>query len=238
MSVKAVLFDLDGTLLPMEQGVFVKAYFGLLAKHLAPRGYEAERLYEVLWSGVTAMVKNDGSRRNEDAFYEEFVRAYGEDAIRDKAYINEFYDNEFNKVKEVCGYSSEAKEIVEMVRKLGKQTILATNPMFPNRATQNRMGWAGLQPEDFSVYTTYENYHFCKPNPKYYEELLEKLGLCPKECIMVGNDVEEDMIPATSLGMQVFLLTEHLINKKDRDISVYPRGDFQALKSYLETALK
>lgn len=238
MSIKAVLFDLDGTLLPMEQGVFVKAYFGLLAKHLAPRGYRAERLYEVLWSGVTAMVKNDGSRKNEDAFYEEFVRAYGPDAIQDKPYIDQFYEKDFNRVKEVCGYSPKAKEIVELVRKMGKQAILATNPLFPQPATRNRMSWAGLQPGDFGMYTTYENCHYCKPNPKYYEELLEKLGLRPEECIMVGNDVEEDMIPASGLGMRVFLITDCLINKKERDISVYPQGNYDALRGYLIEALQ
>lgn len=57
MSIKAVLFDLDGTLLPMDQDEFVKAYFGLLAKRLAPLGYEVEKLYQVLWKGVAAMVK-------------------------------------------------------------------------------------------------------------------------------------------------------------------------------------
>lgn len=237
MSIKAVLFDLDGTLLPMEQGVFVKAYFGLLAKHLAPRGYEAERLYEVLWSGVTAMVKNDGSRKNEDAFYEEFVRAYGEESIQDKPYIDQFYEKDFNRVKEVCGYSPKAKEIVELVRKMGKQAILATNPLFPQQATKNRMGWAGLQPTDFDGYTTYENCHYCKPNPKYYEEILEELGLKATECIMVGNDVEEDMIPATGLGMQVFLLTNCLINKNHRDISAYPQGNYEDLCVYLTEML-
>jgi len=238
MSIKAVLFDLDGTLLPMEQGVFVKAYFGLLAKHLAPRGYEAEKLYEVLWSGVTAMVNNNGDETNEEAFYREFVEAYGREAMQDKPFIDQFYETDFNGVQTVCGYSPKAKEIVELVKKMGKQAILATNPMFPKMATRNRMRWAGFAPEDFTSYTTYEDCHYCKPNPKYYEELLGKLGLQPEECIMVGNDVEEDMVPAGLLGMEKFLLTDCLINKKDRDISVYLRGDFEALRAYLEETLR
>jgi len=123
------------------------------------------------------------------------------------------------------------------VKEMGKWAILATNPMFPQPATRNRMGWAGFQPKDFTAYTTYEDCHYCKPSPKYYEELLEKLELCPEECIMVGNDVEEDMIPAGGLGMQVFLLTDCIINKKDRDISAYPQGDFEALRGYLREKL-
>ena len=237
MSIKAVLFDLDGTLLTMDQDEFVKTYFGLLAKHLAPRNYEPEKLLKVFWAGVNAMVTNDGSGTNEEAFWKIFVGAYGEDAEKDKDYIGEFYKNEFNKVQAVCGLNKEAKEIITLVKEKGKMPVLATNPLFPHVATENRMRWAGLEPADFAEYTTYENCHYCKPNPKYYEELLQKLNLKPEECIMIGNDVEEDIMPTRQLGMQNFLLTNCLINKKERDISDIPNGNFDALKAYLSEKL-
>lgn len=237
MSIKAVLFDLDGTLLPMDQDEFVKAYFGFLAKHLAPRGYETEKLLKVFWAGVTAMITNDGSGTNEEAFWKVFVNAYGEESIKDKEYIGEFYENDFNKVQAVCGFKKEAKEIIALVKEKGKMVVLATNPLFPHTATENRMRWAGLDSTEFAEYTTYENCHYCKPNPKYYQELLQKLQLKPEECIMVGNDYEEDIVPTEKLGMQGFLLTDCLINKNDRDISEYPQGDFEALKVYLEEKL-
>ena len=56
----------------------------------------------------------------------------------------------------------------------------------------NRIRWAGIDAEDFEVITTYETYHYCKPNPKYFQEVMEEFGLNPKECLMVGNDVQED----------------------------------------------
>ena len=59
MGIKAVLFDLDGTILPMGQNVFTKAYFGGLAKRLAPIGYESEKLIDSIWQGSAAMVGND-----------------------------------------------------------------------------------------------------------------------------------------------------------------------------------
>ena len=40
--IKTVLFDLDGTLLPMDQDNFVKAYFKNLAIKLAPHGYDPQ----------------------------------------------------------------------------------------------------------------------------------------------------------------------------------------------------
>ena len=237
MGIKAVFFDLDGTLLKMDQDEFVKTYFKYLAKHLAPKGYEPDKLLKVFWAGVNAMTVNDGSCTNEDAFWKVFVGAYGEDSINDKEYIDDFYKNDFNRVEEVCGFYKEAKEIIALVKEKGKMPVLATNPLFPHTATENRMRWAGLKPSDFAEYTTYENCHYCKPNPKYYEELLQKLGLKPEECLMVGNDVEEDMIPTEKLGMQGFLLTNCLINKKERDITKYPQGDFERLKVFLEEKL-
>ena len=115
--------------------------------------------------------------------------------------------------------------------------MLATNPIFPAIATKSRISWAGLQLEDFEYYTTYENSSYCKPNPKYYIDILEKLNCKPDECLMVGNDVEEDMI-AQSIGMKVFLLTDCLINKNDKDITQFQHGGFNELYQYINSENK
>ena len=118
----------------------------------------------------------------------------------------------------------------------GVRVALATNPIFPRIATEQRIRWAGLAPEDFVLYTTYENSPFCKPNPDYYREVARTLGVQPEECLMVGNDATEDLA-AREAGMDVFLLTDCLINTKNRDISACPRGDFAALNAYLDETL-
>lgn len=238
MSIKAVLFDLDGTLLPMDQEEFVKAYFGYLAKHLAQRGYEAGKLKQVFWAGVSAMIKNDGSATNEEVFWKVFVSEYGEESIKDKGYIDDFYKNDFNQVQSVCGFKKEAKEMIALVKNHGKIPVLATNPLFPHTATENRMRWSGVEPEDFAVYTTYENCHYCKPNSKYYEEILQRLNLKPEECLMVGNDYSEDIEPTKKLGMEGFLLTDCLILRDKQDILECTKGDFETLRLYLEEKLK
>ena len=135
-------------------------------------------------------------------------------------------------MQEACGFHPGAKEVVETVKQKGLMAVLATNPLFPAVATKARMGWAGLSPEDFVYYTTYENSSYCKPNLKYYEMILEEIGVKPQECLMVGNDVQEDMI-AEKLGMEVFLLTDCLINSKEQDISGYPKGGFAELLEYI-----
>ena len=233
MSITAVLFDLDGTLLPMDQDVFVKDYFGRIAAKLAPQGYDPKKLVETIWRGTGAMVKNDGTKINEEAFWEVAVAVYGDRIMKDKHFFDEFYEEEFDKIKAVCGYHPAATEIVHSLKKKGYRVVLATNPIFPARATQWRIQWAGLGLEDFELYTTYENSRFCKPNLDYYRDILKQLNVCPEECLMVGNDVGEDMI-ARELGMQVFLLTDCMINKTGTDISQYPNGGFDALAQYLE----
>lgn len=232
MEIKAVLFDLDGTLLPMNQDEFIQYYLKLLAIKLAPRGYESKKLLESMWLGVGAMVKNDGSKRNEDAFWDVFSMRHGEQSLDDKPFLEEFYKNEFHQAKVMCRQNPDAKAIVSSLRKKGKKVILATNPIFPAVATKSRMSWVGLSPEDFDFYTVYENSRFSKPNLKYYEEILEKIGCEPEECLMVGNDVSEDMV-AEKLGMKVFLLTDCLINKQEEEISKYPHGDMNALKDFI-----
>lgn len=230
--ITTVLFDLDGTLLPMDQDVFLKAYLGGLAEKMAPHGYDPRRLVPAIWAGTEAMVKNDGSVRNDTAFWNTFSAFLGRDAQADEAIFEDFYRKEFQLVKNVCGYDPLAAQAVRDIKAMGYQVVLATNPLFPAIATYSRARWAGLEPEDFDLITTYENACRCKPNLDYYRDILDTLGLKAEECLMVGNDVGEDMI-AQGLGMKVFLLTDCIINKDNRDISRYPQGSFPELLAYI-----
>lgn len=234
--ITTVFFDLDGTLLPMDQDVFIEHYIGGMAKKMAPYGYEPKLLAKAVWAGTAAMVKNDGSQGNDTVFWDVFSTALGKDARQDEPLFEEFYHKEFQKVKDSCGFDPRAAELIQWLKEKGLTLVLATNPLFPAIATHSRVRWAGLKPEDFRHITTYENSSRCKPNPDYYREILDKLELSPEQCLMVGNDVAEDMI-ARELGMQVFLLTDCLINKHDRDISQFPHGSFPELREYLDRIL-
>lgn len=236
MSIKMVLFDLDGTLLPMDQDVFVNAYFTTLLQKMAPHGYEPKSFLDTMWRGVYAMIKNDGTRTNEEAFWRVFGGVYGERVVEDKPAFEAYYHKEFQGVRSVCGYTPKAVEVLDFLKARGVRVALATNPLFPAVATESRIRWAGLSPEDFELYTTYENSRYCKPNPAYYREVAAALSVRPEECLMVGNDVSDDMV-AEGLGMQVFLLTDCLINKDEADLSAWPHGDFEALLSFLDRVI-
>lgn len=235
-NITTVLFDLDGTLLPMDQDTFVKAYFGRLAKKLAPHGYETEKLIAAIWEGTASMVRNNGSQTNEEVFWASFATRFGEQVRQDEPLFDEYYRQEFSSVQASCGFTPRAAETVAFLKERGIRCVLATNPIFPAVATRARMAWAGLRESDFDLVTTYENSRHCKPNPDYYKDILAELGLTPEECIMVGNDATEDLA-AAKLGIPVFLVTDCLINKHQADLSDVPQGDFDDLMTYLRTAL-
>lgn len=232
MDINTILFDLDGTLLPMDQEKFVNGYFKMLAAKLAPYGYEPQQLINAILAGIEAMIKNDGSQLNEDAFWKRFVEIYGDKVLTDKPVFEDFYKNEFQDARSFCGFNPKAAETVRSLKDKGYRVVLATNPLFPSIATESRIRWAGLEPSEFDLYTTYENTPYCKPNLDYYRDILKRIDCRPEECLMVGNDVGEDMV-VEALGMQVFLLTDCLINTQKKDITAYPHGSFEQLLSML-----
>lgn len=218
--LKAIFFDLDGSLLPMDEAYFTKVYFKLLYEKIKNHGYEdMNELVNVIWSGTKKMMQNDGTKTNEEVFFDEFVKHYGKDALKDKCLFDEFYRNEFKLSKSSCGENDLAKEIVKHAKEKVGTVVLSTNPIFPKDGTYNRMGFIGLKPEDFDFITYYENSSYCKPNPQYFMWLMEKFNLKPEEVIVFGNNDYEDYLCAKKAGIDCYLIGETLILHEDMNIA-------------------
>ena len=230
--ITTILFDLDGTLIPMKQDDFVKHYFEKLVRKMVPYGLEKDALIQAVWEGTNAMVKNNGQTKNVQVFWEYFAKRLGEDVLKLEPVFASFYEKEFDGVKEVVQPTELSKEIIQSLRKKGYTLILATNPLFPPVAIRTRLGWVGLTLEDFDYVTTYENSSYCKPNLDYYKEILDVNKKLPKECLMIGNNMVEDMC-AAQLGMQTYLVTDFIEDGEGRDISKYQHGGLIQLKDWL-----
>ena len=226
--IKAVLFDLDGTLLPMDEEYFKKIYFGAVYKKIAYLGYTLDELLKVIWYGTKAMIKNDGSQTNEELFWKSFIEVHPDRLEENKENFVEFYNTIFPTLGYTCGHQPLAKDFIKALKDKGYEVIIASNPIFPIVATKARIKWAGCNPDDFKYITAYENSRFSKPNLKYYEEILEKTGYKPEEVIMVGNDVREDMI-VNKLGIDSYLITDCLLNLDNEDINKYKHGNFEEI---------
>jgi FMN phosphatase YigB (HAD superfamily) len=170
-------------------------------------------------------------------FWRSFESIYGPGSRRDEPRFVEFYQTGFQQVANDCGFDSGAADAIEKIKAIGFRVALATNPLFPAIATHSRIRWAGLRPDDFELVTTYENSFHCKPNPAYFQDIMDALGVTADQCLMVGNDAMEDTA-AEKLGIRVFLLTRDLINKESRDITCYPQGGFPELLDYVKELTK
>lgn len=234
MAIKCVLFDLDGTLLPQDLGEFLGAYLSGLAKFMGERGKDTDKLMQGMQAGIIAMVGNDGSRTNEEAFWSAYGRVTGASLPDEEAEYDTYYRQEYEKLRELCGFIPEAGESITALRDKGYRLVLATNPLYPDFPVESRMRWAGVEKQHFELVTTYRNSRHSKPNPMYYRDIADAMGVEPHECLMVGNDVSEDMA-AEKVGMKVFLMPRCLINKNGEDISKYPCGGFSELLAYIES---
>lgn len=235
---KVILFDLDGTLLPQDQTRFVGAYMRALVKKLGELGLpcsteeEQKKLGAAIWGATAEMMHNDGSATNEEKFFLYFSNLMKRDTLIFKEKLDGFYQNEFNAVSVSCGRNPRVAEIISELKGREVRIAVATNPLFPLRANEMRLAWAGLSLSDFEYCTSYETSRYCKPKLEYYRDILAHLDVSTSDCLMVGNDVCEDMV-ARELGMDVFLITDCLINHENEDISCYPHGSWDDFWQYI-----
>jgi len=225
--IECAVFDLDGTLLPMDMEKFVKLYFSSLCKRCTPViKIEPDALIKAMWAGTDAMTKNDNSRTNREVFWETAGKVSGADLEKFDDLFTDYYENEFIVPKDATSFTPYAKKSIDFIKKNGGRLIAATNPIFPFVATKRRLEWAGVSPDDFELVTTYENFGCCKPNLKYFEEICKKQDIKPEDSIMIGNDVDEDLCSA-KLGFDTYLITDTIVNRDNKDYSDYKNGSFE-----------
>ena len=235
--IKVVCFDLDGTLLPMDQGRFIKGYIEALAAKVASVT-PAQPFINALLEATAAMVKQpEAGRKNEERFWRQFYRRLPLPENVLKPLIDEFYRQDFDRLQKETCTAAAAAQAVKAVKEAGRTAVLATNPLFPRLAVEKRVAWAGIAIEEFSHITTYESEYYCKPDVRYYQDVLNRQGVLPEECLMVGNDVEEDLVAGT-IGVQTVLVTDCLINTKSLPEKADHKVELQQLPALLQDLLR
>jgi FMN phosphatase YigB (HAD superfamily) len=230
--LNTILFDLDGTLLPMDMKAFEKLYFEAMAGYLEDLTGPKE-LVKNIWASTNAMVQNLEYKTNEEVFMKDFeTRIHGDIEVY-KERFDKFYDTEFMKAKAAVIESKLIQESVKLLKEKGYKLVIATNPLFPLKAIHHRIRWAGFEPSEFEYITSYEQNHYCKPQLKYFEEILKDIDKAPDECMMVGNDVQEDII-AGKLGLKTFLIKDCLLHRTDDEICADYEGDYESFYEFIK----
>ncbi len=225
---RAIFFDLDGTLLPMDLDAFLHAYYKRLLSYAAVRGWDAERFRIALDAGISAMVVSDGTP-NKQAFWESFGGSLSlrtEQLAEIEKMITAFYQTDFCRVGDKVVPNPAARQALETLAAKGYPLVLATMPLFPRLAVDERLRWAGVDSSLFVHVTTYENATSVKPKREYYEEIVSTLGLKGEDVLMVGNNTEEDLA-AQGLGCDAYLVTDWLLDPIGFDLSQVKHGSME-----------
>ena len=228
--INTILFDLDGTLLPIDTMELTYRYIALLAEDFADLYEDKKALSARVLKACEAMIKDgNGKDVNIDLFFRDFMKQDPHDEALIVKRFEEFYINRFDEIKTILRTDREeglTKRVMDYVFQKGYEVVIATNAVFPELAMGKRLKWVDIGPDqyDYALITHCENMHYAKPDIRYYEEILQKIGKKPEECFMIGNDMLEDLI-AKKLGIKTYLATDYVI---PRDVLIEPdyEGEF------------
>ncbi|WP_406770420.1 HAD family hydrolase [Candidatus Clostridium stratigraminis] len=201
---------------------------GYLGDLLTPK-----ELITNVWASTNEMINNLDYKTNESVFMENFKNRINGDLDVYKDRFDKFYDSEFLKAKAAVHENEFMKKSVNLLKEKGYKIVIATNPLFPLKAIHHRIRWAGFEPSDFEYISHYEKNHYCKPQTKYYEEILNDLDKEPEECMMVGNDVEEDLISG-KLGLKTYLIKDHILHRSMEEIVTDYEGYYEDFYNFVK----
>ena len=229
--MRTILFDLDGTLLPMSMEQFAQEYFAQLAFHFADVT-DGKTLIQNILTATDVMVHNTGARSNEAVFTEQLRALIPNDINTYMARFDNFYDTAFLKLKNNITPNPLIPQCIEILKEKGFTLAVATNPLFPRKAILYRIAWAGLRASDFVYISCFERNCYCKPNVGFFTEVLQAMNEQPENCLMVGNDVQEDLV-CKQVGVKTYLIENHIIHRGGEIITDY-RGSYDDFYNFVQ----
>lgn len=230
----AILFDLDGTLLDIDMNEFIPRYLSRMAVFARKRGVPHQGLPERVMAATDCMIQNKNhTLTNIEVFEAAFFQGQTGMEQKFEGFFDAYYELEFDGLRHGENPFAETTALVQAAFEGGRRVAIATNPVFPDIAVRKRLGWAGIGHHAYHLITSCDNMHYTKPHREYYLEIAELLDVEPQRCLMIGNDVDEDMV-AGQIGMKTFLVTDRLINLQGRPFTADWHGPLSALSVFLD----
>lgn len=229
--MRALLLDLDDTLLHNSMEAFLPRYFRALSATMSDY-IEREALLRALHHATQAMISNtDPAHTNEAVFWRAFEPLLPVSRATIAPRLAQFYDEQFPTLADVTARIEGAEALLQATKAAGWRVAIATNPVFPRRAIEHRIAWAGLAGYELDCVTAYETMHYTKPHPQYFAQVAEQLGVPPSACVMAGNHLSNDLVGAAAVGMQTFWVTHYPID--DAAFTPDGQGSLDALRHWL-----
>jgi len=231
--LKAILFDLDGTLIEVNLKLFIPEYLKLLASNVSHLVRQSKFISKLMIASQE-VDKNDGNKTNDEVFAEAFFPLIGYAREEMDPLFDKFYEQDFPKLRQYTSRKPAARKVMESAFKKGYDVVIATTPLLPETAIRQRLDWAGVPIDDFpyKLITSLENTYANKPHLLYYKLIAETIDHNANECLMVGDE-DKDMV-AARLGMKTFLVQSPNTTELGPDT---PEPDYQGTLADLEKML-
>ncbi len=224
MPIKAVLFDLDNTLINFLN--FKK---------------------ETAKAAAAAMVRH-GLPINEIQAYGKIFSVYDEKGME---YQKTFHDViapfglEINKAERIqqaaiLAYLKKKFEVIRpypLVRptlaKLRKNYKLGIMTDAPRNKSWQRLVLTGLQ-DEFDIVITHDDTLERKPHPSLFQLALQRLGLLAPACLFIGDDPDRDIKGAKEVGMHTCLAKYGLWNRRGTEKADFEIERFEDVMQLLD----
>lgn len=237
MKFKALLFDLDGTLINFDMNQFIKMYVGAASQFFIDLIPSSESFYKELLNSTEVMEKSDnGTTTSLEDFLDDFCPKFDVICSEIRQRFLQFYETKYDVIKPLISQMKGAKKLLDNLNEKGhsEKIILATNPVFPYVAIERRIKWGGLSPDYFRLITHAENSNFCKFNSKYWFGIMGQIQCKPEESLVIGNDGFRDMF-SKKYGFKTFLVENAVENEDMLTEETEPdfRGSLDDLRNLL-----
>ena len=230
---KVIFFDLDGTLLPVETGVFLRGYNKKLAEFVADKCDDCESFAIALDDAFKAMLEPEHRCLNAEIFWQVFKNHAGDCADAWCELVDRFYKEAFNSIGDDYKSNPNASKVVRILKDKGYPLMLTTQPLFPISAVHNRLDWCHVAPENFDYITTYDNSRLSKPHALYFQDCLDKAGVESHEVLMVGNHTVEDL-GCLEIGINAYIITDYMCNPANLDLESCAGVEFGTMDDFVE----
>lgn len=233
-----LLLDLDDTLLKNNIDEFLPEYLRVFSRYLGD-AIDPQRFVESLMAGSQAMVQN----RQPDCTLKEvfdsiFFPLAGLTPNEFQPVADRFYQEKFPDLHYLTESVPQAVGMVNEAVQRGYRLAVTTNPLFPLTAILQRLKWANLPADQYpyDLISSYETFHFTKPDPAYFAEVLGRLGWPDGSVIVVGDDLQRDIVPARALGLAGYWVDPYKTHEQPDDLPHLGHGSLEGLLGWIDSS--
>ncbi|KGK86699.1 hydrolase [Desulfosporosinus sp. HMP52] len=212
--IQAILFDIEGTLTNLDMVKFMQNYLGILAPRFSHIISPDKFTKQLIKSMENVQKERNHEQTVMQAFFEDFSKSTGQSVQTLKQIFDRFYTTDFPALRCLVQPNAHGAKVVAKSIQEGFLTAIVSDPLMPLVAIQEQIRWTDLNPEQFKVIASLDNFHYTKPQLEFFNEIAEKLGVRSESCLLVSTH-SKDLI-CQELGMQVFLI-EKALESKNQD---------------------